>query len=118
MNDAERALGPLLSRAGILVFEYDLEGFLVNASGSCLGLPEPAMEVHAGLVTLSVADRAANGEVVIDRVHVMGRTISVRHEAVRDADGRPVKIVASACDVTAGARDAALSMLAALPAAS
>lgn len=98
-NDDERDLGPLLADAGILIFEYDVDGALLKASGSCLGGPDPSMEVRAGLVTPSTVRRASAGEILVDEVHVGGRTISVRHEPVRDANGAITRIVATACDV-------------------
>lgn len=110
VNDTERALEPLLAKAGILMFEYDVDGFLLNASGSCLGGSDPAMEVHAGLVTPSVVRRAAHGELVIDHVRVAEHTISVRHEPVRGEDGRTVKILATACDVTERVSGSAVSL--------
>ncbi len=117
MNDTERDLEPLLAKAGILMFEYDMDGFLLNATGSCLGGSDPAMEVHAGLVTPAIVRQAVGGEVVLDQVRVADRTISVRHEPVRGEDGRTVRVLATACDVTtllAGLR----SFTAGLPAAS
>ncbi len=118
MNDTGRDLEALLTKAGILMFEYDVDGFLLTASGSCLGGSDPAMEVHAGLVTPSVVRRAAGGEIVIDQVRVADRTISVRHEPVRGDDGRTVKVLATACDVTALVAGAPLSLAAGFPAAS
>ncbi len=100
MNDDERDLAPLLAQAGILMFEYDVDGFLIRASGSCLGGSDPTIEVRAGLVTPSVVRRAAAGETVIDEVQVADRTIAVRHEPVRGDGGQTVKIVATACDIT------------------
>lgn len=97
MHDDERDLSPLLARAGILLFEYEADGSLVSASGSCLGGPDPAMEVRAGLVTPSVVRRAAAGEVVTLDVRVADGTVTVRHEPVRGASGEVVKVVATAC---------------------
>lgn len=118
MNDDEYALGPLLTDAGILIFEYDVDGFLIRASGSCLGGADPTMEVRAGLVTPSVVRRAAAGQIVIDEINLCDRTIAVRHEPVRDEAARIVRIVATACDVTG--RDARFdpSIHGSLPAAS
>lgn len=117
MNDNdERDLAPHLARAGILMFEYDPDGLLIRASGSCLGGSDPAMEVRAGLVTPSVVRRAAAGEIVIDEVRVADRTIAVRHEPVRGDRGRILKVVATACDVT-GCESATGHALGILPAA-
>lgn len=91
---------PLLAKAGILMFEYDAEGSLVGAVGSCLGGPDPVLEVRAGLVSPAPVRRALAGKTVMDRVSVAGRSIAVRHEPVRDADGRIERVVATAWDVS------------------
>lgn len=118
MNDDERDLEPLLTDAGILMFEYDVDGFLIRASGSCLGGADPTMEVHAGLVTPSIVRRAAAGQVVVDELRVADRTIAVRHEPVRDEAARVVRIVATACDVTRRDERIAPPISGSLPAAS
>ena len=118
MNGNGNDLEPLLSKARILMFEYDVDGFLLSASGSCLGGSDPTMEVRAGLVTPSVVKRASSGEIVLDRVQLGGRTISVRHEPVRGDDGRTLKVLATACDVTALTTELRLSLLGGLSAAS
>ena len=100
MNDDERDLAPLLARAGILMFEYDVDGFLLRASGSCLGGADPSIEVRAGLVTPSVARLAAAGQIVLDEIRIADRMIRVRHEPVRGEHGETVKIVATAYDMS------------------
>ncbi len=100
VNDDERDLAPLLAQAGILMFEYDVDGFLLHASGSCLGASDPAIEVRAGLVTPEVAKLAAAGQIVVDEVRVADRMITVRHEPVRGEQGETVRIVATAYDMT------------------
>lgn len=113
MNDGERDLGPLLADAGILMFEYDVEGSLLTATGSCLGGPDPSMEVRAGLVTPSAVRRASAGEILVDEVRIGGRTIAVRHEPVRDENGAVARVVATACDVGRVSSDPRLMGLAA-----
>jgi hypothetical protein len=93
-------LGPLLADAGLLMFEYDTDGFLVRAIGSCLGGSDPMLEVRSGLVSADIVKRAASGRTVDITVPVGRRRISVRHEPVRGADGRVERIVATAVDVT------------------
>lgn len=90
----------LLARAGILMFEYDRDGFLLRASGSCLGGADAALEVRSGLVSPDVVRRATSGLAVVERVAVNGRQIAVRHEPVRGADGRVERVVVTAFDVT------------------
>ncbi len=115
MNDDELGLAPLLARAGILVFEYDRDGFLLRASGSCLGGTDPSIEVRAGLVTPGVVRLAAAGQIVLDEVRVADRMITVRHEPVRDEHGTTVKIVATAYDMSARAKASAPALLRMLP---
>lgn len=100
VNDADGDLAPLLAQAGILMFEYDVDGFLLRASGSCLGASDPATEIRAGLVTPAVARLAAAGQTVVDEVRVADRTITVRHEPVLGECGETVRIVATAYDMT------------------
>lgn len=87
-------LGPLLARAHILMFEYDREGLLVSAAGSCLGT-DPELEVRAGLVTPEIMRRAIAGERVVERTDVLGRHVTVIHEPVVDG-GRVERVVATA----------------------
>ncbi len=94
-------LGPLLADAGLLMFEYDTDGFLVRAVGSCLGGSDPALEVRSGLVSADVVRRAAAGRAFTVTVTVGRRRISVRHEPVLGGGGRVRRIVATAVDVTA-----------------
>ncbi|OGO67801.1 MAG: hypothetical protein A3H36_09460 [Chloroflexi bacterium RIFCSPLOWO2_02_FULL_71_16] len=93
-------LGPLLADAGLLMFEYDADGFVVRAIGSCLGGSDPMLEVRSGLVSPEVVRRAAAGRSVTVQIAVGRRRISVKHEPVRGAGGRVERIVATAIDVT------------------
>jgi hypothetical protein len=93
-------LGPLLADAGLLMFEYDTEGFLVRAVGSCLGGSDAALEVRSGLVSADVVRRAMEGRPLTVNVKVGSRRISVRHEPVLGRDGRVQRVVATAVDVT------------------
>jgi len=93
-------LGPLLADAGLLMFEYDNDGFLVRAVGSCLGGSDAALEVRSGLVSADVVKRAMEGRPITVNVKVGRRRISVRHEPVVGRDGRVKRVVATAIDVT------------------
>ena len=93
-------LGPLLADAGLLMFEYDTDGFLVRALGSCLGGGDPHLEVRSGLVSAAVVKRAMEGRPLTVNVKVGRRRISVRHEPVIGRDGRVKRVVATAVDVT------------------
>ena len=117
-NEIAAELGPLLAKAHILMFEYDADGFLVSATGSCLGGAAPEMEVRAGLVSPSVVRRAATGERVVDRTRIGSRSIAVIHEPVRDQRGHVRRILATAVDVTepVAATDASARWLELLPA--
>lgn len=97
-NEIGTELGPLLARAHILMFEYDADGFLVSAVGSCLGA-EPDVEVRAGLASPQVVRRAVAGERVVDRTRVLGRDITVIHEPVLSERGRVERVVATAFEV-------------------
>lgn len=92
-------LGPLLAQAHILMFEYDREGFLVSALGSCVGGTAPEIEVRAGLVSPEVVRRAVAGERVVDRARLVGRWIAVVHEPVRGERGQVERVLATAFDV-------------------
>lgn len=106
---AKLELGALLADAGILMFEYDIDGFLIRALGSCVGSSDPALEVRSGLVSPDVVRRAISGRTVTAHLTVGTRRISVRHEPVRGEGGRVVRIVATAIDVTdAKARERAI----------
>jgi hypothetical protein len=93
-------LGPLLADAGLLMFEYDTDGLLVRAVGSCLGGSDAALEVRSGLVSADVVKRAMEGRPLTVNVKVGKRRISVRHEPVLGRDGRVKRVVATAIDVT------------------
>jgi hypothetical protein len=93
-------LGPLLADAGLLMFEYDRDGYLVRAIGSCLGGSDPMLEVRSGLVSADVVRRAVSGNTVNVTVPVGRRRISVRHEPVIGRNGRVERVVATAVDVT------------------
>lgn len=93
-------LGPLLADAGLLMFEYDTDGFLIRAVGSCLGGSDAALEVRSGLVSSDVVRRAMAGRPLTVTVRVGSRRISVRHEPVIGRDGRVKRVVATAVDVT------------------
>lgn len=99
MNMIASELAPLLAQAHILMFEYDADGFLVSAVGSCIGGSDPEMEVRAGLVTPSVVRRAASGERVVDRTRIGSRWIAVVHEPVRGERGRIERVLATAFDI-------------------
>lgn len=120
MNETESDLVPLLAKAGILIFEYDADGYLLRASGSALGYGDPELEVRAGLVTPESVRRAVGGAAFTERVEVGSRCIAVRHEPVCDASGRALRVLATACDVTRFERAAheALTLIAPLPLAS
>lgn len=120
MNEIDRDLGPLLEKAGILLFEYDADGFLIRAQGSALGYGDPELEVRAGLVTPESVRRAVAGTTFAERVTVASRCIAVRHEPVLDAAGRTARVLATACDVSRieAATDAAIPLLVSLPLAS
>lgn len=95
-TDAATELAPLLAEAGILIFEYDAEGFLLGAAGSCLGSPDPALEVRAGLASPDTVRRAVAGELVVEELRISDRTIAVRHEPVRTDRGDVERVVATA----------------------
>ena len=95
-NEIATELAPHLTHAGILMFEYDPDGFLVSATGSCLGTADPALEVRAGLVSSDVVRRVNTGEFVVSYERVGGRTIRVLHEPVRGTSGRVERILATA----------------------
>lgn len=98
-NEVASVLGPLLAQAHILMFEYDRDGFLLSAVGSCVGGAEPDIEVRAGLVSPAVVRRAVAGERVVDRTRVAGRWIAVVHEPVRDERGQVERVLATAFDI-------------------
>ena len=98
-NEIASELGPLLARAHILMFEYDPDGFLMSAVGSCIGGPDPAIEIRAGLVSPTVVRRAAAGERVVDRARVAGRWIAILHEPVRGERGQVERVLATAFDI-------------------
>ncbi len=97
---SELDLAPLLARARILMFEYDADGFLLSASGSCLGSCDPELEVRAGLITPSAVRRACGGEEFVERVSVDGRTIAVRHQPVRGDGGGIDRVLVTAFDLS------------------
>lgn len=99
MNEIATELGPLLAQAHILMFEYDRDGFLTSAVGSCVGGMEPDMEIRAGLVSPTVVRRAVSGERVVDRARIGGRWIAVLHEPVRGDGGRVERVLATAFDI-------------------
>jgi len=99
-TESERDLAPLLEKAGILMFEYDVDGILICASGSCLGGGDPELEVRMGIVTPSSVRRATAGQMVIEWVRIGTRTIAVHHEPVRDARDQVERVVVTAFDVT------------------
>jgi len=117
--DLDSDLAPLLARAGILMFEYDADAFLITALGSCLGGPTPDVEVRSGITSPDSVRRALSGEMVVDRVEVAGRTIAVHHEPVRSDGGRVERVLVTAFDVgiVADSRDPLQALLAALPGA-
>jgi len=99
-NEIAADLAPLLAKARILMFEYDADGFLTQAVGSCLGGSDPELEVRAGLVSPDVVRRTVAGETVVVQARVGDRTIEVRHEPIRSERGRIERVVATAFDVT------------------
>jgi hypothetical protein len=100
MNDIDPELAHLLAKAGILMFEYDRDGFLIAASGSCLGTAVPDLELRAGLLSAASVRRATKGEAFVECVRVTQRTIAVRHQPVRDHDGRVERVLVTAFDVS------------------
>jgi hypothetical protein len=117
-NAIDTELAPLLANARILVFEYDRDGFLMSASGSCLGGSDPALEVRSGLVSPDVVRRAVGGAAVVEQLSVHGRRIAMRHDPVRGPSGRIDRVVVTAVDVTDLGRShegAVPAWLAALP---
>lgn len=98
-NEIAGELGPLLARAHILMFEYDADGFLVSAVGSCLGA-DPDVEVRSGLASPEIVQRAVAGERVVERTRVLGRSIAVVHEPVVGRCGTVERVLATAFDVT------------------
>ncbi|MBI2325586.1 MAG: hypothetical protein HYU87_11585 [Chloroflexi bacterium] len=98
-NEIASELGALLAQAHILMFEYDRDGFLVSAVGSCIGGVEPDVEIRAGLVSPTVVRRAVAGERVMDRARVAGRWIAVVHEPVRGERGQVERVLATAFDI-------------------
>ncbi len=80
-------LEALLSRAHILMFEYDADGYLLSASGSCLGGTDPRLEIRAGLITPQAVRRACSGERVVERTRLSGLDIEIVHEPVRSDRG-------------------------------
>lgn len=124
-NGIDTELAPLLASAHILIFEYDRDGFLLSAMGSCLGggVPpggsmDPALEVRSGLVSPDVVRRAVSGSAVVYRLTVHGRQIAMRHDPVRGPSGTVDRVVVTAVDVTDLARShegAVPAWLAALP---
>jgi hypothetical protein len=93
-------LAPLLEKAGILMFEYDVDGILLSASGSCLGGASPELEVRMGIVTPGSVRRATSGQMVIEWIRLGDRTVAVHHEPVRGEGDRIERVVATAFDVT------------------
>lgn len=98
-NEMASELGPLLAQAHILMFEYDPDGFLTSAIGSCVGGADPDIEIRAGLVSPAVVRRAVAGERVVDRARVAGRWIAVLHEPVRGERGQVERVLATAFDI-------------------
>lgn len=98
-NEIAPDLAALLAQAHILMFEYDADGFLLGAVGSCIGGPDPEIEIRAGLVSPAVVRRAAGGERVMDRTRVAGRWIAVVHEPVRGERGQIERVLATAFDI-------------------
>jgi hypothetical protein len=96
-NEIAAEIGPFLARARILMFEYDTDGFLISAVGSCLGA-DPDVEVRAGLASPHTVRRTVAGERVVDRIDVMGRRLTVIHEPVLGELGVE-KVVATAFEV-------------------
>ena len=99
-TESSTDLAPLLEKAGILMFEYDIDGILLSASGSCLGGSDPELEVRMGIVTPSSVRRATSGQMVIEWIRIADRTIAVHHEPVRDEEERVERVVVTAFDVT------------------
>lgn len=99
--DADLDLAPLLAKAGILMFEYDADGILLCATGSCLGAGDPELEVRMGLVTPASVRRATSGQMVVEWIRIEDRTIAVHHEPVRGEDCDHIeRVVVTAFDVT------------------
>jgi hypothetical protein len=96
-DEIAREIGPFLARAHILMFEYDRDGFLICAAGSCLGA-DAEVEVRAGLVSPHIVRRAVAGERVVERMEVMGRKVTVIHDPVLGEHGVE-KVVATAFEV-------------------
>jgi hypothetical protein len=105
MTNDERDLAPLLEKAGILMFEYDVDGILLSASGSCLGGGDPELEVRMGIVTPGSVRRATGGQMVIEWIRIGDRTIAVHHEPVRGECDHVERVVVTAFDVTPVARE-------------
>ena len=99
-NGTDHDLAPLLEKAGILMFEYDRDGILLCASGSCLGGGDPELEVRMGLATPTSVRRAAAGQMVIEWIRIGDRTIAVHHEPVRSERDLIDRVVVTAFDVT------------------
>jgi hypothetical protein len=99
-TESDKDLAPLLEKAGILMFEYDSDGILICASGSCLGGGDAELEVRMGIVTPSSVRRATAGQMVIEWVRIGDRTIAVHHEPVRGASDLVERVVVTAFDVT------------------
>ena len=99
-NEIATELGPLLAQAHILMFEYDVDGFLMSAQGSCLGGADPQSALRAGCVSPAAERRAAAGARVVDSARIGARAIAVVHEPVRNERGQIERIVATALDVT------------------
>lgn len=99
MNEIASELAPLLAQAHILMFEYDPDGFLTSAVGSCVGGANPEIEIRAGLVSPAVVRRAVSGERVVDRARVAGRWIAIVHEPVRGERGQVERVLATAFDI-------------------
>ena len=93
-------LAPLLEKAGILMFEYDIDGILMSASGSCLGGGDPELEVRMGIVTPASVRRATSGQMVIEWIRIGDRTIAVHHEPVRGERDLVERVVVTAFDVS------------------
>jgi hypothetical protein len=99
-TEAEIDLASLLAKAGILIFEYDADGYLLCASGSCLGGGDPELEVRMGLATPTSVRRATGGSMVVEWVRIADRTIAVHHEPVRSDREHIERVVATAFDIT------------------
>ncbi len=99
-TELDHDLAPLLQKAGILLFEYDADGVLLHASGSCLGGPDPELEVRMGIATPMSVRRATSGQIVIEWIRIGDRTIAVHHEPVRGECDHVERVVVTAFDVT------------------